>query len=131
LAGLSADYVLRLEQGRAKNPSAQVVGALARALQLSRAERDQLYRSAGLLPPRDGTPAAVSPSSIRTPRRECPDRTTTPESSAPRPGRAGEHRHREAHRRWLEPLPGDIAAALDQPVLMRLSGIEDELVAVR
>ncbi|TPQ21552.1 helix-turn-helix transcriptional regulator [Streptomyces sporangiiformans] len=55
LAGLSVDYVLRLEQGRAKNPSAQVVGALARALQLSRAERDQLYRSAGLLPPQDGT----------------------------------------------------------------------------
>ncbi|MEV4393038.1 helix-turn-helix transcriptional regulator [Nonomuraea sp. NPDC049607] len=55
LAGLSVDYVLRLEQGRAKNPSAQVVGALARALQLARAERDQLYRSAGLLPPQDGT----------------------------------------------------------------------------
>ncbi|WP_280396832.1 helix-turn-helix transcriptional regulator [Nocardia carnea] len=55
LAGLSVDYVLRLEQGRARNPSAQVVGALARALQLSRAERDQLYRAAGLLPPRDGT----------------------------------------------------------------------------
>lgn len=55
LAALSVDYVLRLEQSRAKNPSAQVVGALARALQLSRAERDQLYRSAGLLPPQDGT----------------------------------------------------------------------------
>ncbi|ANS62555.1 transcriptional regulator, XRE family protein [Streptomyces lincolnensis] len=55
LAGLSVEYVLRLEQGRARNPSAQVVGALARALQLSRGERDQLYRSAGLLPPRDGT----------------------------------------------------------------------------
>ncbi|MEU6139396.1 helix-turn-helix transcriptional regulator [Streptomyces sp. NPDC047081] len=55
LAGLSVDYVLRLEQGRAKHPSAQVVGALARALQLSHAERDQLYRSAGLLPPQDGT----------------------------------------------------------------------------
>ncbi|MEU5844715.1 helix-turn-helix transcriptional regulator [Saccharopolyspora shandongensis] len=55
LAGLSVDYVLRLEQGRARNPSAQVVGALARALQLSRAERDQLYRVAGLLPPQDGT----------------------------------------------------------------------------
>ncbi|MER5389733.1 helix-turn-helix transcriptional regulator [Saccharopolyspora sp. NPDC002686] len=55
LAGLSVDYVLRLEQGRAKNPSAQVVGALARALQLSRAERDQLHRAAGLLPPQDAT----------------------------------------------------------------------------
>lgn len=55
LAGLSVDYVLRLEQGRSTAPSAQVVAALARALQLSRAERDQLFHAAGLLPPRDGT----------------------------------------------------------------------------
>ncbi|WP_432503862.1 helix-turn-helix transcriptional regulator [Kineococcus arenarius] len=54
LAGLSVDYVVRLEQGRAVNPSAQVVGALARALQLDRAERDHLHRLAGLLPPADG-----------------------------------------------------------------------------
>ncbi|MFD6597772.1 helix-turn-helix transcriptional regulator [Streptomyces coelicoflavus] len=65
LAGLSVDYVLRLEQGRAKNPSAQVVGALARALQLSRAERDQLYRSAGLLPPQDGTVSTHVPPGIQ------------------------------------------------------------------
>lgn len=65
LAGLSVDYVLRLEQGRAKNPSAQVVGSLARALQLSRGERDQLYRSAGLLPPQDGTISAHVPASIQ------------------------------------------------------------------
>ncbi|MDQ1021435.1 helix-turn-helix transcriptional regulator [Streptomyces afghaniensis] len=65
LAGLSVDYVLRLEQSRAKNPSAQVVGALARALQLSRAERDQLYRSAGLLPPRDGTVNTHVPAGIQ------------------------------------------------------------------
>jgi transcriptional regulator with XRE-family HTH domain len=54
LAGLSVDYVVRLEQGRASTPSAQVVGALARALRLSRPERDHLYRLAGLLPPADG-----------------------------------------------------------------------------
>ncbi len=65
LAGLSVDYVLRLEQGRAKNPSDQVVGALARALQLSRHERDQLYRSAGLLPPRDGTVSTHVPPGIQ------------------------------------------------------------------
>ncbi|WP_097872304.1 helix-turn-helix transcriptional regulator [Streptomyces sp. rh34] len=65
LAGLSVDYVLRLEQGRAKNPSAQVVGALARALQLTRAERDQLYRSAGLLPPRDGTVSTHVPPGVQ------------------------------------------------------------------
>ncbi|PPS90881.1 helix-turn-helix transcriptional regulator [Streptomyces sp. MH60] len=65
LAGLSVDYVLRLEQARAKHPSAQVVGALSRALQLSRAERDQLYRSAGLLPPQDGTVSTHVPPGIQ------------------------------------------------------------------
>ncbi|MEU2721816.1 helix-turn-helix transcriptional regulator [Streptomyces smyrnaeus] len=65
LAGLSVDYVLRLEQGRATNPSAQVVGALARALQLSRAERDQLYRSAELLPPQDGKVSTHVPPGIQ------------------------------------------------------------------
>jgi transcriptional regulator with XRE-family HTH domain len=55
LAGVSVDYVVRLEQGRATTPSPQVVSALARALQLSRPERDHLYRLAGLQPPHDGT----------------------------------------------------------------------------
>src|SRR5215470_7226746 len=54
LAGMSVDYVVRLEQGRATTPSAQVVSALARALRLSRQERDHLYRLAGLQPPLDG-----------------------------------------------------------------------------
>jgi transcriptional regulator with XRE-family HTH domain len=54
LAGMSVDYVVRLEQGRASTPSAQVVSALARALRLSRQERDHLYRLAGLQPPPDG-----------------------------------------------------------------------------
>jgi transcriptional regulator with XRE-family HTH domain len=53
LAGVSVDYVVRLEQGRATTPSAQVVAALARALQLTRAERDHLYGLAGLQPPGD------------------------------------------------------------------------------
>ena len=34
LAGISSDYYLRLEQGREHHPSAQVIDALARALQL-------------------------------------------------------------------------------------------------
>jgi transcriptional regulator with XRE-family HTH domain len=51
LAGVSVDYVVRLEQGRASTPSAQVVSALARALRLSGQERDHLYRLAGLQPP--------------------------------------------------------------------------------
>src|ERR1700757_1240259 len=35
LAGISAEYYLRLEVGRDKHPSAQVLDALARALQLN------------------------------------------------------------------------------------------------
>ena len=54
LAGISVDYLVRLEQSRAETPSAQVTGALARALQLTLAERDHLYRLAGLAPPHDG-----------------------------------------------------------------------------
>jgi transcriptional regulator with XRE-family HTH domain len=54
LAGVSVDYVVRLEQGRATTPSAQVVASLARALQLTAAERDHLYRLARLIPPADG-----------------------------------------------------------------------------
>ncbi|MFI6340862.1 helix-turn-helix transcriptional regulator [Streptomyces sp. NPDC050535] len=51
LAGLSVDYVIRLEQGRARHPSAQVVTALARALRLDPSERDHLFRCARLAPP--------------------------------------------------------------------------------
>jgi transcriptional regulator with XRE-family HTH domain len=55
LAGISVDYIVRLEQGRAVTPSAQIVSALARALRLTRDERDHLYGLTGLQPPRDGT----------------------------------------------------------------------------
>ncbi|MFG1924587.1 helix-turn-helix transcriptional regulator [Cryptosporangium sp. NPDC048952] len=54
LAGLSVDYVVRLEQGRATTPSPQVVASLARALQLGTCERDHLYQLAGLAPPSPG-----------------------------------------------------------------------------
>ena len=51
LAGLSVDYLVRLEQGRAVNPSRQVASSLARALRLTEPERDHLYRLAGHTPP--------------------------------------------------------------------------------
>ena len=54
LAGISADYLTRLEQGRATAPSAQVVEALTRALRLPAAERDLLYRLAGHATPGPG-----------------------------------------------------------------------------
>jgi transcriptional regulator with XRE-family HTH domain len=63
LAGISADYLTRLEQGRATAPSAQVVEALARALRLADPERDLLYRLAGhAAPGRDVVPSRVTPS---------------------------------------------------------------------
>ncbi|MFJ2016700.1 helix-turn-helix transcriptional regulator [Streptomyces nodosus] len=63
LAGISVDYVTRLEQGRATHPSAQVVEALTRALRLSEEERAHLFRLAGLAPPGPETvPAYITPS---------------------------------------------------------------------
>lgn len=44
LAGVSVEYLARLEQGRDRHPSPQVMGALADALRLSTAERFHLRR---------------------------------------------------------------------------------------
>ena len=65
LAGISVDYVTRLEQGRATNPSEQVVEALGRALRVSGAEREHLFRVAGLVPPGQGTVPAYIPPSVQ------------------------------------------------------------------
>ena len=46
LAGISSDYYLRLEQGRDKNPSAQVLDALARALRLDVKATEYLHQLA-------------------------------------------------------------------------------------
>ncbi|MFJ6573439.1 helix-turn-helix transcriptional regulator [Streptomyces sp. NPDC091292] len=51
LAGVSADYYIRLEQGRESNPSPRVVDALGRALGMDAAERTHLFRLAGISPP--------------------------------------------------------------------------------
>ncbi|WP_016907465.1 helix-turn-helix transcriptional regulator [Streptomyces xiaopingdaonensis] len=62
LAGISADYIIRLEQGRARNPSPQIVEALARALRLDDDEREHLFRLAGLAVPGPGTvPRHITP----------------------------------------------------------------------
>jgi transcriptional regulator with XRE-family HTH domain len=63
LTGISADYLTRLEQGRATSPSAQVVEALARALRLGDADRELFYRLAGLTAPGlEVVPTRISPS---------------------------------------------------------------------
>ncbi|EIV96116.1 helix-turn-helix transcriptional regulator [Frankia sp. QA3] len=65
LAGLSVDYLVRLEQGRATSPSAQVLSALARALRLSPAEREHLYLLAGQWAPGPGQVSAHIPPGVR------------------------------------------------------------------
>lgn len=63
LAGVSVDYYVRLEQGRERSPSAQVLDALAAALRLDEDGRGHLFRVAGLAP---------RPRSVRTADRVDP-----------------------------------------------------------
>ncbi|MFI8849167.1 helix-turn-helix transcriptional regulator [Streptomyces sp. 891-h] len=62
LAGINADYYTRLEQGRERHPSAQVLDALSRALHLDDDARSHLYRLAGQAPtaPAGRAPGQVS-----------------------------------------------------------------------
>lgn len=52
-AGVSVDYLTRLQQGRARHPSAQVLSALSAALRLSDPEREHLFAAAGHRAPDD------------------------------------------------------------------------------
>lgn len=56
-AGVSVDYYARLEQGRERHPSPQVLDAIGRALRLDGDARGHLYRLAGL----QGGSAAETP----------------------------------------------------------------------
>jgi transcriptional regulator with XRE-family HTH domain len=55
LAGVNADYYTRLEQGRERHPSPQVLDALGRALRLDADARAHLYRLAGSAAPEQAT----------------------------------------------------------------------------
>ncbi|GGM81279.1 transcriptional regulator [Lentzea pudingi] len=61
LAGVSADYYARLEQGRETHPSAQVLDALSRALHLDTDARAHLHRLAGVVADEGHTTDKVSP----------------------------------------------------------------------
>ncbi|MFD3521291.1 helix-turn-helix transcriptional regulator [Streptomyces sp. NPDC058653] len=63
LAGVSTEYYTRLEQGRATNPSPEVVDALARALRLSTDEREHLTDLVARPTPARHTP--VAPQRVR------------------------------------------------------------------
>jgi transcriptional regulator with XRE-family HTH domain len=67
LAGTSVDYYVRLEQGRERNPSAQVLDALAVALRLDGDERRHLFDIAGvtLRPRTAAVPDRVDPSLLQ------------------------------------------------------------------
>src|SRR6201996_5234513 len=54
LAHISTEYFVRLEQGRAPRPSAEVLAGIALALRLSEAESDHLHALAGTAPVRSG-----------------------------------------------------------------------------
>jgi transcriptional regulator with XRE-family HTH domain len=66
LAGVSIDYLVRLEQGRDTNPSPSVLGALSQALQLSEDEKHHLAK----LSARGHAPALCP--SVTTAPREVP-----------------------------------------------------------
>jgi transcriptional regulator with XRE-family HTH domain len=57
LAGASVDYYIEVERGRAQ-PSEQMLAAIARALRLSRDERDHVFHLAGRVVPAAGSGVA-------------------------------------------------------------------------
>lgn len=60
LAGISVEYLIRLEQGRDRHPSMQVLATLASALELSAGDRELLVRAAKAAGG-NACPAQVSP----------------------------------------------------------------------
>ncbi|MFF9020628.1 helix-turn-helix transcriptional regulator [Streptomyces eurythermus] len=64
LAGVSTDYVIRLEQARGPRPSAEVLASLARALCLDPSERDYLFDLAGRRRPGTEEPDAGAAASL-------------------------------------------------------------------
>ncbi|WUN29691.1 helix-turn-helix transcriptional regulator [Kitasatospora sp. NBC_00315] len=64
LAGVSIDYIVRLEQARGLRPSANVVEALARALRLAPDERAYLFNLAQQRPRNAAKPATTAAPSL-------------------------------------------------------------------
>jgi len=67
LAGVSIDYLVRLEQGRDTHPSPSVVSALAAALQLSESQRRDLWQLASINHAGEFCPEAQVPTTEVTP----------------------------------------------------------------
>jgi transcriptional regulator with XRE-family HTH domain len=60
IAGISVDYLIRLEQGRDRRPSGQVLAALADALRLDDDDREHLRRVAAITHGPELCPAAMA-----------------------------------------------------------------------
>jgi transcriptional regulator with XRE-family HTH domain len=74
LAGMSTDYYTRLEQQRGPQPSPPMLAAISRALRLTLAERDHLYRLGGHTPP----DSAIRSDHVAPGLRRVLDRLDTP-----------------------------------------------------
>lgn len=129
LAGMSSDYLARLERGDGPHPSEQMVGALARGLRLTLDERDHLFLLAGLRPPpRTASSQHISPGLMRildrladTPAQimgSAGETLVQTDSAAALLGdqTAFTGRMRSSAYRWFtEPSVRDIYPAADQP----------------
>ncbi|XVV14990.1 helix-turn-helix transcriptional regulator [Actinoplanes sp. CA-131856] len=65
LAGMNSDYYARLEQGRERGPSPQILEAICTALRLDEAAREHLYRLAGSAPGRRRPPRETVSAPLR------------------------------------------------------------------
>lgn len=66
LAGVSAEYIVRLEQGRAAHPSPQILSAISQALRLSATETGHMFHLAGVAPLGDKlVPRHITPGVMR------------------------------------------------------------------
>lgn len=83
LAGVSTDYVVRLEQGRGLRPSSEVLEALAGALRLDADERAYLFDLAQQRQPNGGKPATTV----------APELRLLLEDLSPRPAMVVNHRY--------------------------------------
>ncbi|WP_255424735.1 helix-turn-helix transcriptional regulator [Agromyces sp. LHK192] len=66
LCRMSADYLSRLEQQRGPHPSPRMLASIAAGLRFSTEERDELFRAAGVEPPRHGSGRAHVDIGLRT-----------------------------------------------------------------
>ncbi|WP_019135321.1 helix-turn-helix transcriptional regulator [Cellulomonas massiliensis] len=128
LAGMSADYWSRLEQGRGPQPSEPMLAAMARALRLTRAERDHLFRLAGHhAPERAGRTDHVGPALQRildrltdTPAMVLSDLGETLAQNGPAVALLGDHaayrgwERATVYRWWTDPASRDVYPPEDQ-----------------